>query len=61
MIILPPEVCEVLPRYILSEILFGKALKLNFGRWDSLFPKIGNNEVLTNESLPLDYAWQSCM
>jgi hypothetical protein len=23
--------------------------------------KIGNIEVLTNESLPLDYAWHSCM
>lgn len=48
MILLPPEVCDVLPRYILSEILFGKALKLNFGEWEILFPKIGNNEVLTN-------------
>ena len=23
--------------------------------------KVDNNEVLTNESLPLDYTWHSCM
>ena len=37
-------------------------LKLNLGRWKKdLCSKIDNNGVSTNESLPLDYAWHSCM
>ena len=27
-----------------------------FGRWEKALSKIGNNEVSTNESLPLDIA-----
>lgn len=32
--------------------------KLELGRWENASRlKIGNNEVSTNVSLPLDYAW----
>ena len=36
--------------------------QLNLGRWKKVWgSKIGNNEVSSNESLPLDYAWHSWM
>ena len=35
---------------------------VNLDRWKkTLCLKIDNNEVSTNESLPLGYAWHSCM
>jgi hypothetical protein len=41
----------------LSKILLGKVFTLNLCRWEKACPKIGNNEVLTNEvSLSVDYA-----
>ena len=50
-----------LGEYTLGEVLFGKVCKLNPGRWEKLCPKIGNNEMSANESLPLDNDWYSCM
>lgn len=39
----------------------GEFLQLYFGRWEKIsYPKIGNIEMLANESLPLDYARHSC-
>jgi len=35
---------------------------LNLGKWKKILcPKLGSNEVLINESLPLDYAQHSCL
>ena len=48
---------EHLGKYILDEVLYVKVFKLSLGRWGKpLCPKIGNNEVLANESSPLAYA-----
>ena len=45
---------------ILESIHFVKFFKLNLDRWEKALSE-DNNEMLANKSLPLNYAWHSCM
>jgi hypothetical protein len=54
--VLPKDLGE----YTLGEILFDKVFKFNLDRWEKALSE-DNNKMLTNKSLPLTYAWHSCM
>jgi hypothetical protein len=47
---------------VLDGLIDKITLELSFCRWEkALCTKICKNEVLIDESLPLDYAWPTCM
>ena len=47
---------------VLGGLIDKITLELSFCRWEkALCMKICNNVVLSNKSLPLDYAWPTCM